>query len=79
MEDGLSSDDVETDDYLESFARQWEKDFDKLNDDPENNSDFDSDNDINPLDSVNTVTGQYFSSQKNQQISANNIMLKKPI
>ena len=33
-------------------VRAWDKDFDRMNVNPEDNSDFDSDNDINPLDSV---------------------------
>lgn len=56
---------------------QWNKDFDKLNPDPEDNSDFDSDNDINPLDTL-TSTGKYASS-KQAQISSENMMKKKPI
>jgi GTP-binding protein len=44
-------------------VRAWEKDFDRMNPNPEENSDFDSDNDINPLDSVNK-DGKYFSSTK---------------
>lgn len=50
------------------FIKQWEKDFDRLNQDPEENSDFDSDNDINPLDTL-TFEGGYASSKK-QKISA---------
>ena len=37
---------------LELFIREWEKEFDRYNPDPENNSDFDSDNEINPLDTL---------------------------
>lgn len=37
---------------LAQFIKTWEKEFDEVNAvvDPEENSDFDSDNDINPLD-----------------------------
>jgi hypothetical protein len=35
------------------FVRHWDRDFDRMNPHPENNSDFDSDNDVNPLDSIN--------------------------
>ena len=58
------------------FVRQWEKDFDRSNPNPEDNSDFDSDNDINPLDSINQH-GEYTSKQ--QQISSENKMKAKPI
>ena len=58
------------------FVRQWEKDFDRSNSNPEDNSDFDSDNDINPLDSINQH-GEYTSKQ--QQISSENKMKAKPI
>lgn len=34
------------------FVREWEREFDKLNPHPEENSDFDSDNEINPLDTL---------------------------
>ena len=47
-----TQDDEETEEDLEMFVRQWEKDFDKVNKDPELNSDFDSDNEINPIDTV---------------------------
>ena len=53
--------DPESEEELEMFIRQWEKDFDRSNKNPEDNSDFDSDNDINPLDSVNQH-GEYTSS-----------------
>ena len=56
--------------------RQWEKDFDRSNPNPEENSDFDSDNEINPLDGVDRLTGQYYSTQK---ISAANSKKQKPI
>lgn len=45
----------DTEDDLEMFVRTWEKDFDRANQDPGNNSDFDSDNDINPIDSINQL------------------------
>lgn len=59
---------------LEDFIGQWEHDFDKLNPNPEENSDFDSDNDVNPLDSLNQLP-----SVKAQKISSENPWKKKPI
>jgi predicted GTPase len=56
--------------------RQWEREFDYINMNPEDNSDFDSDNDINPLDTLNSL-GQY--STKTQQITSDNLMKRKPI
>lgn len=44
------------------FIREWEKEFDRFNDNPEENSDFDSDNEINPLDTL-TSSGRYESSK----------------
>lgn len=67
----------DTEDDLEVFVRAWERDFDRMNPNPEDNSDFDSDNDINPIDSVNQ-DGKYFASSR-QQISSDNAMKKKPI
>jgi GTP-binding protein len=52
---------IETRD-LESLVSQWNKEFDRANQDPEDNSDFDSDNDINPLDTL-TSAGTYTSSK----------------
>lgn len=68
--------DPDSEEDLEMFVRQWEKDFDRSNQNPEDNSDFDSDNDINPLDSINQH-GEYTSKQ--QQISSENKMKSKPI
>lgn len=48
---------------LNTFINQWSKEFDRLNPDPEDNSDFDSDNDINPLDTL-TPAGKYVSSKQ---------------
>jgi len=62
---------------IETLISQWNKDFDKMNPDPADNSDFDSDNDINPLDTL-TPAGKYTSS-KSAQISSENAMKKKPI
>lgn len=47
---------------LDTFIKTWEKEFDRANPDPEENSDFDSDNDINPLDTLSN-SGKYVSSQ----------------
>jgi len=44
------------------FMSSWNKEFDRLNPNPEDNSDFDSDNDINPLDTL-TPAGKYTSSK----------------
>ena len=73
QEDGVQSDD--SDDDLEMFVRQWEKDFDRANPDPANNSDFDSDNEINPIDTVNTL--RQFNSTGG--ISSDNVRKSKPI
>ena len=54
--------------------KQLENEFDMLNPWPEDNSDFDTDSEINPLDTL-TVNG-YSSSKK---ISSENPMKKKPI
>lgn len=51
------------------------KEYDKLNPDPEENSDFDSDNEINPLDTI-TKAGYPTSIGG---ISTENLMKKKPI
>jgi GTPase len=53
---------------------QLENEFDMMNKNPEDNSDFDTDSEINPLDTL-TVNG-YTSSKK---ISSENPMKKKPI
>lgn len=67
---------------LEEFVRAWEKEFDSVNADAINNSDFDSDNDVNPLDSLDDL-GRYYSSAKRSgktaQISSENTMKRKPI
>jgi len=58
--------------------KQWEREFDKANPDPEDNSDFDSDNEVNPLDTVNS-RGKYASSKDKSALSSENFMKKKPI
>lgn len=65
---------------LEEFVRAWEKEFDQVNIDPEDNSDFDSDNEVNPLDSLDSL-GRYYSSSRGStaQISSENTMKRKPI
>ena len=58
--------DLEKNDYskeIEEFVRSWEKEFQFVNQNPEENSDFDSDNEINPLDTLDSL-GRYMSSQK---------------
>lgn len=47
---------------LNAFINHWNKEFERLNPNPEDNSDFDSDNEINPLDTI-TTTGKYLSSK----------------
>ena len=46
---------------LEEFVKQWEKEFDFVNANPEENSDFDSDNEINPIDTLDSL-GRYINS-----------------
>ena len=56
--------DLEKNDYskeIEEFVRSWEKEFQFVNQNPEENSDFDSDNEINPLDTLDSL-GRYMSS-----------------
>lgn len=72
--ESISDDDVSD---VISFSREWNKEFVRLNPNPEDNSDFDSDNEINPLDTL-TSAGKYVSS-KQLQISSDNLMKKKPI
>lgn len=62
---------------MDSFINQWSKEFDRLNPNPEDNEDFDSDNEINPLDTL-TSAGKYVSS-KQLQITSDNLMKKRPI
>lgn len=64
---------------LEMFVRTWEKEFDSVNADPEENSDFDSDNDVNPLDGLDSLGRYYNTKQSKQQISSENAMKRKPI
>jgi len=49
-----------------------------VNGNPEENSDFDSDNDVNPLDSLDSL-GRYVNSRRSQTISSDNTMKRKPI
>ena len=63
---------------IEEFVKSWEKEFDFVNQNPADNSDFDSDNEINPLDTLDSL-GRYMSSAQRQQISAENQFKKKPI
>mmetsp|Transcript_1048 Transcript_1048/g.1924 ORF Transcript_1048/g.1924 Transcript_1048/m.1924 type:complete len:215 (+) Transcript_1048:600-1244(+) len=50
-----NAEEIDSDQDLESFIGQWESDFLFANKDPENNSDFDSDNEINPIDTLQRV------------------------
>ena len=63
---------------MEEFVKSWEKEFDFVNQNPEDNSDFDSDNEINPLDTLDSL-GRYMSSEKKLTISADNQFKKRPI
>ena len=55
---------------------ELESEFDFLNPNPEENSDFDSDNEINPLDSL---TSNSYQKQGSGGLSSDNAMKKKPI
>jgi len=68
----IADEDKEEHDYSK---KELSNEFDYLNPDPEYNSDFDSDNEINPLDTL-TKSG-YVSSIGG--ISTENLMKKKPI
>lgn len=70
--------DEDTEDDLELFVRQWEKDFDRVNRDPEMNSDFDSDNEINPIDTVEQLNAS-FKKPAGRISSEGNPMLRKPV
>ena len=73
----LKSTDLENAETLEydySFS-ELSNEFDRLNPDPEYNSDFDSDNEIIPLDTITKIG--YSSSISG--ISSENLMKKKPI
>lgn len=64
---------------LEAFIKSWEKEFDGVNRNPEENSDFDSDNDINPLDTLDSL-GRYYNSQEAvQQMSSENAFKRRQI
>ena len=72
----LDKDDVDSDskDYsreIEIFVKSWEKEFEFVNKDPQENSDFDSDNEINPLDTLDSL-GRYMSSAAKQTITSEN-------
>ena len=69
--------DMERAQEIAEFVKSWEKEFEFVNPDPENNSDFDSDNEINPLDTLDSL-GRYMSS-KQQSISDENQFKRKPI
>ena len=64
---------------LEMFVKTWEREFDEVNGSPEDNSDFDSDNEINPLDSLDSLGRYYSSASSKQQITSENTMKRKPI
>ena len=58
---------------LEAFVRSWETEFNFINPDPEENSDFDSDNEINPIDTIEKGIAP------SSKISITNNRNKKPI
>ena len=60
--DEQQEDDFDPQKELEIFVRSWEKEFDSVNGNVEENSDFDSDNDINPLDTMDDL-GRYYNSK----------------
>ena len=62
---------------LELFVRAWEKEFDAVNGDIEDNSDFDSDNDINPLDTMDDLGRYYNSKRQTQQMTSENALKRK--
>ena len=64
---------------LEQFVKSWEKEFDIVNGDPGDNSDFDSDNDINPLDTLDSLGRYYNSREATQQMSSENVFKRKQI
>ena len=77
MERETAEDENEARTELKEFIGSWEKEFDLVNQDPEECSDFDSDNEINPLDTLDSL-GRYMSS-KSSIISSDNQMKRKPI
>lgn len=64
---------------LEEFIRAWEKEFDEVNGDPAENSDFDSDNEVNPIDTLDSLGRYYNSKQSAQQMSSENLRKRRPI
>lgn len=55
------------------MREELELEFDEMNPDPENNSDFDSDNEVNPLDTL-TVSGY-----ESKGVVSENPMKRKPV
>ena len=78
-EAALNNTQIDLSKELEEFVRAWEKEFDQVNGNPEENSDFDSDNEVNPLDSLDSLGRYYSSGAAKQQISSENTMKRKPI
>eukprot|EP00357_Protocruzia_adherens_P026192 CAMPEP_0114997110 /NCGR_PEP_ID=MMETSP0216-20121206/14711_1 /TAXON_ID=223996 /ORGANISM="Protocruzia adherens, Strain Boccale" /LENGTH=651 /DNA_ID=CAMNT_0002361443 /DNA_START=89 /DNA_END=2046 /DNA_ORIENTATION=+ len=58
----------------QSIAKEWLDEFDRLNAEPEYNSDFDSDTEVNPIDSLTTQT-----HSEHKGVSIANAYYKKPI
>ena len=54
----------------------WEREFDELNKDPEENSDFDSDNEVNPLDTLVPAGTEYMPTPS---ITSENKRKRRPI
>lgn len=62
-EEETENNDIKDAKDMNAFISHWNKEFERLNPNPEDNSDFDSDNDINPLDTL-TPAGKYMSSRQ---------------
>lgn len=60
---------------LDVVVEEWEHEFDAMNPFPEENSDFDSDNEINPMDTLTTSAEGIII----QGMQTDNSMKKKPI
>ena len=60
----------------EAMILTWEREFDELNKDPEENSDFDSDNEVNPLDTLVPAGTEYMPTPS---ITSENKRKRRPI
>lgn len=64
---------------LREFVDSWQREFDAANSNPEECSDFDSDNEINPLDTLDSLGRYVSSSKKSTVLSSDNQQRRKPI